>query len=732
MAAPRTQAPQGADVFDRGAAIAPWLLSLMLLLAPAAGVPSEDMLQDTLKSAIVAFCALAAALAFFVDQRRRREPLRWHAVLWVPLLLLAYALESMLWSHVYLAGVEAVRWFLFALIAWLALNTFTRERLHWLAWCAHGGAVLASVWAAWQFWGALALFPQGPQPASTFVNRNFFAEFAVCTLPFGALLLARARKPWQVGGLAVSLGFVVTALLMTGTRSALVATALLLVVLAIAAWRCRQQLALAQWPASVRALALAGLFGTVLVLGNVPGGNPEIVGEGYGTTPIARGLHRAQSITPGDHSLGLRMEMWRATLRAIAAHPLEGLGAGAWENEIPRYEDGGAQIETDYYVHNEFLQLVAEDGVVGWIALLALAAWLLRGTGRTWREQGEVADAERPWRAAFLASLLALLVVSSIGFPWRLAATGALFALCMGGLAGSDARLAAASGTPMRTIPWSPMLSKAALAATAACLALAGYITQQAQAAERDLVRAARLALAISRSGDPRNPRFDPAKQQVLQLVRAGIAINPHYRKITPLVADEFARWGDWGNAVWIWESVLASRPNVVVILTNAARGHDMLGQREQAFDAMERARAIQPRAPAVRSLEVLMLARAGLEHQAMDKAQASLAEGIADYDLVNTAFVLAVRAKDYPQAKQLLERRMRDWPESRPRGMVQLGQLYDQGFHDPDQALVAFREGLASASARERLVLLEEVPSHYRAQLEAAAAAAQTSASKR
>jgi hypothetical protein len=113
-----------------------------------------------------------------------------------------------------------------------------------------------------------------------------------------------------------------------------------------------------------------------------------------------------------------------------------------------------------------------------------------------------------------------------------------------------------------------------------------------------------------------------------------------------------------------------------------------------------------------------------------MEKAQASLAEGIADYDLVNTAFVLAVRAKDYPQAKQLLERRMRDWPESRPRGMVQLGQLYDQGLHDPEQALLAFREGLASAGSRERLVLLEDVPSSYRAQLEAAAA--QTSASKR
>ena len=42
-----------------------------------------------------------------------------------------------------------------------------------------------------------------------------------------------------------------------------------------------------------------------------------------------------------------------------------GLGAGAWENRIPLYQADGAQLETDYYVHNEFLQLVAEYGLVG-------------------------------------------------------------------------------------------------------------------------------------------------------------------------------------------------------------------------------------------------------------------------------------------------------------------------------------------------------------------------------
>src|SRR5659263_769297 len=59
----------------------PWpvvVLALMMFVVPAAGVPSELMLQDTLKSALVAFGVLTAALVFFWQQRQRTAPLQWH------------------------------------------------------------------------------------------------------------------------------------------------------------------------------------------------------------------------------------------------------------------------------------------------------------------------------------------------------------------------------------------------------------------------------------------------------------------------------------------------------------------------------------------------------------------------------------------------------------------------------------------------------------------------------
>src|SRR5437660_1337229 len=141
----------------------------MMFVVPAAGVPTEEIVQDTLKSALLAFFLLAAALVFFWSRRRQASLLRWHAALALPLLLMAYALGSMAWSHTYLAGVEAIRWFLFALLMWLALNCFSRERLPLLAWGVTAGAAVACAWAALQLLADFSLFPQGPHPPATFV-----------------------------------------------------------------------------------------------------------------------------------------------------------------------------------------------------------------------------------------------------------------------------------------------------------------------------------------------------------------------------------------------------------------------------------------------------------------------------------------------------------------------------------------------------------------------------------
>ncbi|MBA2960800.1 MULTISPECIES: O-antigen ligase family protein [Ramlibacter] len=688
------------------------LLAAAVLLAPAIGSTTERLLQDTLKSAVVAFAALGAAALFF--RQLRSQPaaqIWWHPVLWLPVALCAYALGSTVWSHAYLGTVEAIRWFLFGLLLWLGLNTLTRARLPWLAWGIHGGAVVASLWTVLQFWFDFGLFPQGPNPASTFVNRNFYAEFAACTLPFSMLLLVRARASALLAALAASTGLVVVAIMMTGTRAALMAVWLQVVLLPWLAWRYRRALPAGQWRLSQQAAAIGVLLLTVGTLAVLPSGNPKVLAEGRGTTALERGLKRTASISPQDESLALRRTMWSATLRMIGANPLNGVGAGAWEVDIPLHQPAGAQLETDYYAHNEYLQMVAEDGLVGVLALAGLFAFLLHAAWRTWRLPR---SEEAAWRAVALASLLALLIVSNVGFAWRMASTGALFALTLALLAASDTRLEATRAGP-RAFRWRSAWSLPALAGTAACGALAAFITWQAVRCERMLVEAGQIALAISASPAPNDPRWNPAKARLLELTREGIAINPHYRKITPIIADELAVWGDWKNATWIWESVLRSRPYVVAMLTNAARGHAAQQQMPQALHYLGRAQAISPGAPSVRSLEVILLAMGGQQDRALELARQSMQPGRYDYDLLDNTFALARRAGDFDLAERALRLRIQDFPVRRSEGLVQLGTFYLESLRDESRALLAWREAVAITPPRQRELLLAQVPAAYR-----------------
>lgn len=700
------------------------LLGAMIFLAPAVGVPNEEMLQDTLKSIVVSFGALIAGLLFFWQQRKRHDGLRWHALIGLPLILMAYALGSMAWSHTYLGAVEAIRWFILSLLLWLGLNTLSRERLPALAWGIHWGAVIASLWTALQFWVDFRYFPQGPNPASTFVNRNFFAEYVVCTLPFSVLLIARARASAQIALLAFTSGFNVVAIMMTGTRSALLAILAMTLVLPVILYLYRKQFEFYRWPRANRILMSGVLLGTVLGLGLIPTNNARLMEE-YKTeqravNALERAFSRSRSMTETEEytqrSFSIRLVMWKATANIIKARPFSGVGAGAWEVDIPLYQAAGSQLETDYYAHNEILQLLAEYGLTGWFFLLSLLAYLTRAAWRTLRNRSAEGQVEAPLRALALLSLLMFLIVSNAGFPWRMASTGALFALTLAILAASDARLGYRGFASAARLHWKPVYSTVGAVAMMVCLALAAYVSLQAAAAESKIVKAVKIALTVSQSGDYQNPRWDKAKREMLALIKDGTDINPHYRKITPMVADELAKWGDWKNAVWIWESVLSSRPYVVAIISNVARGYAQLGQNEKAMEYLARARKLQPNAASVNSLEIILLSRTGKEPQAYQQAKSLLAAGAYDLDLVNAAYVLAVRARDWPVALKALELRSKGWPAHTVDGWLKIGNIYasDTEVQDEAKALAAYRAALLAATEAEKNTVRARIPPGY------------------
>lgn len=697
------------------------ILAFTMFLAPAVGVPHEEMLQDTLKSIVASFGAVGAALLFFWHQRNRRDGLRWHSMMWLPLALMAYALGSMVWSHTFLGGVEAIRWFVFSLIVWLGINTFSRERFPYVVEGIHWGATVASLWAALQFWIDFAYFPQGPNPASTFVNRNFFAEFVVCTIPFSLYLLAQARGSARVALMAFTLGFNIVALMMTGTRGALSALWVsILVVFPIILFLYRKQFSFYTWDSGKRILACGVILATVGTLGFVKSGNPKLNADSqyFGITAFDRAFKRTASISTEDGSLGIRLIMWKATGRIIQAKPWTGVGAGAWEAMLPLYQTEGSQLETDYYVHNEVLQLLAEYGVTGLLFLLALFSYLLSAAWRTVKNRSSDGLAEGPMRAIALSSLLVFMIVSNIGFPWRLASTDCMFALSLALLGASDARLQIRGLAGAQRLAWKPAYSQVMAVFMIACFAMTAYISQQAAVTEQKIVRAVKLSLGISQSGDYNNPKWDKVKKEISGLTKDAVDINTHYRKITPMVADEMAKWGDWKNAVWVWESVALSRPYVVAIMSNIARGYAQLGNNEKALEFLARCEKLQPKATSVRSLKVVLMSRTGREPEAARLAKQSMDDGIYDFDLVNAAFVLGMRNGDYDMAIKGIELRNTSWPNLRADGFIKLGTIYAGPRKDDAKALASFKMALETAAAADKESVRKQIPPAYLARM--------------
>jgi len=182
---------------------------------------------------------------------------------------------------------------------------------------------------------------------------------------------------------------------------------------------------------------------------------------------------------------------------------------------------------------------------------------------------------------------------------------------------------------------------------------------------------------------------------------------------------------------------VLASRPYIVAIITNVARGYATLGQMDKALQYVARAEKIQPHAPAVRSVQVLLYGRAGQEAKALQIARQAVEEKVYDYDLLNASFALAARAGDYQLAADSMRMRMLGWPDTRVQGYVQLGNMYATLAKDRGKALDAFRRAVLITPDAQKGALLPHIPADYRAPLglppatASPGAADQTSASK-
>lgn len=217
------------------------------------------------------------------------------------------------------------------------------------------------------------LNPGAGQATGTYINRNHFAGLMEMVLPLAVMYAAAVRRRGS------------------SRRHSPAAPALRACILLACAGL---MLAAAIYSLSRMGFlaALAGLFVTgALAAGANFGprarritGAAVVAAIALGTVflPPDRLIERFAFLASADEiSSDTRYEIWRETLDLIRAYPAVGCGLGAYESVFSKYQRV-APLNTVDYAHNDYLQYLAELGLVGFLIAAAFIAAVVVSTLR--------------------------------------------------------------------------------------------------------------------------------------------------------------------------------------------------------------------------------------------------------------------------------------------------------------------------------------------------------------
>ncbi len=141
---------------------------------------------------------------------------------------------------------------------------------------------------------------------------------------------------------------------------------------------------------------------------------------------VSRAIQRFEQLAHQGISQQLRLSMYRDTWRIFLDHPWTGTGLGTLVTVYPRYASfyNGKTVD---HAHNDFLELLAETGVIGGLCGLSFIVLLFwRGFGNLQLARGAGA---RAIVAGPLVACVGLLLHSLLDFNLHIPSNALIFLL---------------------------------------------------------------------------------------------------------------------------------------------------------------------------------------------------------------------------------------------------------------------------------------------------------------
>lgn len=538
--------------------------------------------------------------------------------LWMPFTLLVAINVFSLWNSInlYHGYFDLAQLLLGITLFWFVANSGRSEEIAELfLWIAISGAIVSSLGIA-QAWGIdiPILVPTGG-PGSTFGNKNMAAQYLLFVLPANLYLFistAERKKEWFYAALAA---LTATYFVYTGTRaawgSAMVAT--LSMGLLLKKWKARSQIHDLNHG---KRPFLLGIMLFVLVMNSVP----RYLVPSFHLIGLPSPIDRLGSMVDleRDESARARFAIWINTLGMVRDHPLLGVGIGNFQFNYPLYahrvvKDPSFSAEvTAKEAHNDYVQLLAESGILGFGAFLWILTLLAR---RFWFVLTRAEDGF-PVVLVIGFSLLALLLEAFWDFPFQHPVPIAFFWIFSGFL---WAFHHPGENTEER---FRPALAKAiigVLAVTAALFfawtvsALRGelYFSRGAFAFSDGRIDEAKAALNKATKINPYNYRYHflhglllirmQNYSTAIEEIRQTLLLNPYYINAINNLGVAYSSAGRVAEAVRAWETALKIWPDHAEPHHNLALVYYHSGQHEKALAHLRELQRLRPSDPKVK-----------------------------------------------------------------------------------------------------------------------------------
>lgn len=331
------------------------LLVCVIVITPIPYGTIEPWWKAVFVCSVLAVCILSF-IEIFINNSVRFDP-------GSPLLpLLALSAFAFIQTNIS-ADPYQTRFFvlqLLTLTAFLALlyrYAATEQRVRIVVYAVIGVAIASAIFGILrqttqqQMGFVLPLLRQN-QGFAQFINKNHFAYLMEMAFGLGLGLVFAGGSRQKLIYLALLLP-VWVGLVLSNSRGGILA---MLAQVAIAALLLMRRLALRV--VLVIVLVAGVLVGTVWVGGDRLVTNFEAASSELGST--------------GGSDGASRNEIWRATLKLFAAHPLLGAGLGGYWIAITAYHNASGVL-TPQEAHNDYLELLASGGLIGF----AIGVWFV-------------------------------------------------------------------------------------------------------------------------------------------------------------------------------------------------------------------------------------------------------------------------------------------------------------------------------------------------------------------